>query len=278
MRVKADLCVAPHFYSPQDSKRAPSLKQIVEGLSKKDLDVVALTSCHTATSGIDNRWRDYMGQLSSLGSEWEIQYDEKTGVLNLQGKESNKRLLLVHTQIVRAYDGKNPADLNVFGVGKIIQPSRDIAETAKEVKGNGGFVLVRDPGAKSSAKLEKALELYESGAADGIQISATTPDEQNQKIIRKLSARDIKAFPASNAKRYQDAGTSYATFKVDKVDIRKIGQRIRGNNFEAHYGQISPWQRFWSRDIYILLSWPGHYLAGGKRKDEFLKATGLKKK
>ena len=277
VKVKADLCVAPHFNSPQIGKKVPSLRQIVTGLSKKDLEVIALTSCHTATSGIDNRWRDYMAQLSSLDSKWEVQYDENTGILNLQNKRSRKRISLVHTQIVRAYDGENPADLNVFGVGKIIRPSRDITETAQEVKDNGGFVLVRDPQTRSSASLERALSLYKAGLAEGVQISATTPRGYSSNMILELTKEGIKAFPASNAKRYQDAGTSYAEFDSD-LTIRELGKRIRKGEFIPHYGQVSTWQRFWSRDIYILLSIPGHYLSGGKRREEMQKATGLKKK
>ena len=272
-KVKLDLCVSPHFFSPQDSKTVPLLVQIVNGLLRKELDIVALTSCHTATSGIDHRFFDYMKQLNEVAWRYNhINYNHKQGLLEISDRD--RRLLLIHTQKVRAYEGDMPAYLNIFGLGEIIEPTRDITETAREAKDKGAVVLVPDPNSKSCASLEKSLELYESGLADGIQVSATEEYKKNQRLIAELEKKGVKAFPSSNAKHYRDAGTSYAEMDLSTgFELGEIGRNIRKGNFAPHYGQINLWQRFWSRDIHIIASGPRLLIAGGKRAAEYLKVV-----
>ena len=275
--IKVDLSVSPHFYSPQSGKRVPSLKKIVDGIAKKDLGIVALTSCHTATSGIDNRFNDYMKQLGDIAQDWDIDYNAHEGVLSLSAKRSPREFKIMHTQKVRAYEGERPAYVLVAGLGEIIMPTRDITDTAKEVKDKGGIVLIPDPDTPSCATFHKAVEIYKSGFADSVQISATTPEEQNNLMRTKLIEEEVRSFPSSNAKRYQDAGTSYATIQGDINNTEELGKIIRNGEFGSAYGQMSRWQVFLSRDIHILLSLPGHFFAGGKRREEMQRATGLKK-
>ena len=102
--VKADLLVFPHFFS-QPYHKPPKLKTIVDHISNNtDLGIVALTSCHTQTSGMDYRFLIYMNELGELKADYEVDYNENIGQLNIKRKKDRKEFVLLHAQKVRAYD------------------------------------------------------------------------------------------------------------------------------------------------------------------------------
>ncbi len=274
--MKVDLSVASHFYSPQSGKKVPYLSDIVSGLAKKDLDVVGIMSCHTRTSGIDTRWKDYMGQ--EIGKEWERTADDSRGVVQLNNKEKDRKLTLIHTQKVRAYDGEKPIDLLVFGLDRIIEPGREFTETARDAKSTGGFSLVVDPETTTGLDFNKTYHLIcEEGLIQGVQLSATNPRKYTTTMLGRLADAGIRAVPVSNAKRFKDARTSYIEIECAAFSFEKLGNAILEGHFNPHYGQISKWQTFASRDRHIYASMIGQFLAGGKIREEMLRAIGLKK-
>ncbi len=271
--LKMDLRVFPHFFSPNQGRKVPSLRQIVDSYLASDLDVVALTSCHTATSGMDRRFHDYMKELDTLRPH-NYSYDDSGGILTVEGK-SNRKIIIVHTQKVRAYDGDSPAYLNIIGTNTLITPTRDIRETAREAIDLGAIVNVCDPTTKSGASLDTALGLI-SDVAHGVELGAANSKGDHLNLI--LSS-GIFPIAVSGAHRYTSAGTSYTVFESEKdFSIEELKSEIIFGNFSPVHGNISFWRTFWDRDIHILKSGLGHILAGGKRKEEYLKVVKGKKK
>ena len=59
---------------------------------------------------------------------------------------------------------------------------------------------------------------------------------------------------------------------MDDLDIKSFEEVIRSKEFTPHYGQLSRGQVFWSRDIHILKSAPGHVMhLFSERGREFVK-------
>jgi len=277
--VEADLHLYPHFYSPQSGRRVPSLRKIVNGLSKKG-GIVALSACHTATSGVDTRFRDYMDSASGLEDKYKVAHGDSGGWFSFTRRsEEAKPLILVSSQVVRAYSGDMPVDINVIGVPEIIEPSRGVNQTAHESKAKGGIVLLCNVGSSIGVSVENAEEMYNQELMDAIQVRA------GEGVAKHLIDEGVRSIAVTGGHHYSLAHTSHSIFDggliqkglIENFSIGGLKEHIEKGWFGNHYGEISKLQRFMSRDRHILASGPGHILAGGKRRDEFLRAVGLRK-
>lgn len=283
-QVKADLSLHPHFFSPGDAKRVPHISDIVDGLFDSDVDIMALGSCHTTTSGMDHRFESYLAEVERLagwGYSWDL--DEKNGVLKVTRELDSTEKYIVHTQKVRAYDGDAPAHLNILGVGGLVEPARDIRKTAEEARADGGVVIVSNPNTKFCASLDTAVALVDEGLAHGVDISAYNSPNHNSSVLRRLHEKGIKGLAVTGGHNYRLAGTSYSQFDesvVDRgfLDLDLLSWDIQGGNFKPTYGYIGAWDKFMTRDRHIYASIPGHLLAGGARAKELIAGLFGKRK
>jgi len=157
--IKTALHAHPYFYCPITKKinldekfyrkfvsEEPSLQKIVENAFEKDVGICALSSCHTPTGGMDNRFKNYIKQLKTLDKNYDVDFHQDKGWLTIARKQPLKgklsKIILLHSQEVRTNYNSNPADINVIGNKKLINHSLDVEETAKIAKSNGALSLV----------------------------------------------------------------------------------------------------------------------------------------
>lgn len=270
--VTVDLCLYPSFHSPQSGKRVPTLKTILDGLIKREGEIVALSACHSMET-IDTRFRDYMNFIDRPPEGYRAHSGDSRGWYSFTREDCGaKPLILVNSQIVRAYYNDAPVDVNVIGVSDIIKPTRDIDVTVNEARSKGGIVLLCNVGSSLGVDVGKAVEIYKWGGADAVQVRA------GEGVSADLIDKGVKVIAVTGAHGYTLANTSHATFSNDLIEnfsIKVLREEIKAGRFENHQGEISKFQRFWNRDRYIWISIPGHILAGGVRRRECLKNIGL---
>ena len=275
---KADLRTFPHFFSPQDSAKVPSLREMVEMWRSKSLRLISLTACHTATGGIDHRFEDYMNQLK--GTEgFEVKDQRDKGHITLTNIYAGVPVTILNSQQVRTSWEGMPIDINIMGSPKIISPTRDLYETIREARDINGIISLCHINENCGLKLEKALELYYGGKVDAIEVQAKSP-ATGKNVREALELQGIKPLAVTGGHDYRQAGTSYIELPSFPQDfsIEWLRHEIKRGGFTPHYGSIGKLSRFLYRDRHIIASTLGNYLAGGKRREEFLKAVGLRRK
>src|SRR3989344_2254774 len=229
----------PHFYSPQDSDRVPPLMEIVGGYEDRELRIAALTSCHTATSGIDNRFYDYL-KMEGFSHGFEV--NQKEGWFATTTKQP---IIVLHTQKVRAYNGDSPIDLNVIGFPGMIAPTRDYRETAKEAKDKGAIVIVPEPSSRRGLPLTETIKLIRDGDADAVSFSAQFSkkdyDGDRERIMYVLKRNNINPLSVTGSNHYKFAGTSYSLFDeslLNNFSIEKLKEEIVNRRFDVHHGKV----------------------------------------
>ncbi|MDP4039709.1 MAG: hypothetical protein Q8P57_03965 [Candidatus Pacearchaeota archaeon] len=279
--VTADLRTYRHFFSPGDEKhghQAPSLTELIRTWHNEGLGIVSLSANHSGTGGIDNSWRDYRKQIPTLS---DVQVDDRSdeGYMVLTQIPLRQKIIVVNSQVVRAYDGEHPVHINVLGVPEILNPGKQFQETIEEARKYDGIVLLSNVGDRSGLPIAKAEDLYLKGTADGVEVSAEARPKITQKILERLVGYKRKPVAVSGAHSHNLAGTSCILVDENLVtdfSIPYLKDVIVNGEFNPHLGQISLLQRFWTRDRYILQSALPHILSKEKR-EEFLRATGIKK-
>ncbi len=287
MGIKADLRNVPHFFSLRDRKNAPSLRKVVEHWFKGDVDVVALTACHTATSGIDNRWEDYLEQARTLGSRFFLEYNEPNGFATVYSNapENEGRFIkLVRSQQVRANYDDMPVDVNIVGASRIIKPTRPVIDTLKEAEDFGALRLACHISSRCGMSLTTAGRLFYRGLIEGAEIEAGASRRHNSHLIEELKRDSVPVVAVTGGHGYKSIGTSYIVLDSPVLDlglfsIRGLKEAIFDCSFTSYsQGHISGWRRFMDRDRHICASMFGHVFSGiPERKDEFLKAVGLRR-
>lgn len=295
--LTADLLNFPYFFSPpHEGKKvmlqekimsffAPSIKEIIDGYFKvseskfpNSLDIIALGSCHTATSRLDYRFFDYLREMSDDFSEFASQFyshyefkeNSEQGLVHITKKEDGRKLTIIHAQKVRAYDGKTPFDINILGINSIITPTRSVEKTLGEVKEKNGIALLCDP--LSDEFIENSIKVVREGLADGVCFSSYGRIQEIDNITKELRNKGVPVVPVSGSHGYDTAGTSYIRFKHEEekdITIPELKEIIKENKFYPVSDHVPIWKRIKNRDIHIGLSMFFHKSAGGKRKEEY---------
>lgn len=279
--ARADLQNYPHFHSPANKRWGmPTLRNIVTETTANplNLSLVAISACHTGTSGMDDRFAYYSSndQTSQIP---ECSIDTTTpGLIKVNSR--GQKLLLIHTQKVRGYVGEDTADLNIIGAPELIKPTRSVEEIANEARRYDAIVNVCQPGTRCGMPLSKAISLYKEGLVDGVELSASVDKKTNAALHDQLREAGIMPLAVTGGHSHRLAGTSYTDFHpelLEEFSFEKLKRYIQTGQFTPHFGQIPLLTRIWTRDRHILASKPGHYLAGGIRREESRKATRRKK-
>lgn len=303
---KIDLREYPHFFSPAESKLAPKIETIVGNWMDRDLDIVALTSCHT-TGGIDYRWRDYVsdgllkGTLTDpMGREYNSR-ETSPGVVEVtrwthepdKEENSSQQIIILNGQNIRAtYDGRL-ADINIIGVNQndedgpvIIEPGRDIYRTAEEARKYGALILLPQVDGKTGLNLIDAVTLYQKGLADAIELSAEestnelekTIGYRNQQIREKLfpqgnsPEKEIRTVSVSGAHNYKLTGRSLISSGDEKlhrsqITIQDLREIISSENYQNQKGRITKIEKITSKFAPHIISSGLDLLIGGKRRE-----------
>ncbi|MBS3072663.1 hypothetical protein J4477_02425 [Candidatus Pacearchaeota archaeon] len=276
-KIKATLHAHPHFYSPGHSKAIhesfyriffpiPNLRTIVESAFEKDIGIYALSSCHTPTSGTDNRFKDYMAELPELERKFEIDPHLDQGWVAIAKKEKTQGLphiILLHTQEVRTRHGNGYTDVNVIGSGNIINYEKTLEEVCDEQKDIGNITVLCHPNAGAcSSGLETAWKLYDSGKVTTIEEwNASIPEKSNEETQEFLMGRRIKGIAVSDSHHYKQSDKSYILINkglLENFSIEDLRRIICNGSFDNQYGQISRLERFATHELPILTSIPFH--------------------
>jgi len=298
--IKTALHAHPYFYCPITKKinldekfyrkfvsEEPSLQKIVENAFEKDVGICALSSCHTPTGGMDNRFKNYIKQLKTLDKNYDVDFHQDKGWLTIARKQPLKgklsKIILLHSQEVRTNYNSNPADINVIGNKKLINHSLDVEETAKIAKSNGALSLVCHPNSGiSSLGLEKAVEMYQNKKVGGIEgFNATEPKEINEPLMKYLNENGIKCPAVSDAHHYSQLDTAYTLLNENvwkKFSIEKLKDAIERGEFENRLGYVDESSKFLHHKLPILISIPGHLLRNPKAMIKFLSGVAKRRK
>ncbi len=301
--VKVSLHAHPHFYNPGYNRKKgwdeklfrmmrpmPSLKDIVEFHLKNRFGIGVISDCHTTTSGMDPRYKEYMKELNSLSSDFNVEYaNGETRVIAIKRKKEVEGELpyfyLLRSQEVRTEENGKLADINIVGVKRDITHSLTPKETAKIGREEGGLVIVCHPNsAVSSLGLEKTKEFVESGKVHTYeQYNASESPEANNDLRLATMSWPRQGVSVSDSHHYRQINSAYISVGREFYDshshslIDKLKELISDNAFSNHYGEISAISRHFNHTLPILLSLPGHFI---KRPKEIIKylAPALKKK
>lgn len=272
--VKADLHMHPHFFTPADMKNlrsgakgVPRLREIVDTLMRKGIEISSLTACHPKPGDIDYRFLDYMSQLPELTGDFRNEYYEAEGWVYLERRQpiqdQQNSLIILNSQQVRTDYNGLPADINVIGVKQIIPPGQDIDQTSDQALEMGGIVTVSNATSHCGAGLEKGLEMLETGKAHAIEVNAIGSRKLNGQLMVDLLARGKLGLPVSDAHHVEHAGASYAMFDralLYKFSIKKLGTAIRDEQYDTQYGDISAWGKFITHRLPIARSLLDHWI------------------
>lgn len=280
--ARVDLRNFTHFFSPQDMNHPPRLEDMYQVWRKNGLAMVALTACHTATDGIDHRFKFYADQAGNLkdGLTGTVYDGGRFMTLEHQTDQIIPPLIVLNSQQIRTDFNGRPADLNVIGVANTIYPTRNLKETAKEARDQGGLVLLSHIEENTGVSIGEAIALYAEGLVDGAEVCAydSRQDQLTLATSLQIGQARVPIVPVSGGHNYRQAGTSYVTVPSGEVfssPADHLKKSIASGKFRAHYGEIGRCSRIWNRDRHILASGIGHIRAGGQRRREFLKAVGL---
>lgn len=276
-KMKATLHAHPHFYSPGYAKAGyesiyralfpiPNLRTLVESAFKKNIGIYALSSCHTPTSGIDNRFKDYTAELPELEKDFEIDSHLDQGWVTIARKIKSQGLphiILLHTQEVRAKHRNGYADVNVIGSGGIVNYEKTLEKLADEQRKIGNITILCHPNAGAcSSGLKTAERLYQSGKITAIEEwNATIPKKLNEETQKFLREKGIRGVSVSDSHHYQQADKSYILLNKglwENFSIEDLRRIIHDGVFDNQYNQISKLERFVTHELPILTSIPFH--------------------
>lgn len=284
--VKADFHGHPSFWNPQSGKRVPHLRSILEHLFRNHIVIAPISACHAKSEYIDYRFFDYMKQRNEVEDAFLTDYDIKRGVLYVARRKpiqgEPEKVIVVHSQEVRTDYKGMPADINIIGVNRIIQPEKGIDETTDEARGEGGLCFICHATSQCGAGLDKALEMLEDGKALVEEYDATASEKANQELVNALRSKEKKGVAVSDAHYYNQIGKSFCLFSPSILQfnsteqlIENLGRRIEAQDFDNYEMPLGFFPKFWHHERHILLSIPGHLIRNprwiinvlGRRKD-----------
>ncbi len=280
--VKADLRNFTSFFSPDKYKTPPTLFDLAKNWQQKGLGIVSLTAAHSATGKIDQRFQHYLNQANSSEGEYATQIHEGGRYITVfrQFDEISPALVILNSQQVRAYLGKDPVEVNILGIRSIVLPTRPLADVLKEGRDTGGIVLLSHMGTRNGVPLEIAVDLFREGKVDGVEIGAYVPKIQQSHLNLFFDFGGIHAVPTSGGHSYKQAGKSYIDIPSDKLNhclIDSLREVVKTGSFKPHFGHIGFWSRAWNRDRHIIAGIPENFLANKTRREENARVLGLKK-
>ena len=251
--LKVVLHAHPHFYRPSDKSGRlykklfpiPSLRDIVENAFENAIGICALSSCHTLTSGMDDRFFSYMSQAQYLTNDFNINYNKKEGWARFERNRKIRKdiekmqlssIIILHTQEVRTlYDGET-ADINVIGLEDLVPHSQDTEKTISDVSSNGGFSIVCHPSdVVDSLPLEKTIKLVKEEKVFFEEFNALSAGELNNQRYEESVLDGVKGISVSDAHHYQDTDISYILCNhnlLEDFSIKYLEEKLKKKDYE----------------------------------------------
>ncbi len=172
----------------------PELRDIVEFYFANRVGIGALSSCHTLTSGIDNRYFGHLGDIKQLTRDYEIDIKFMEGWMSVRRKNDGERLILLHSQEVRTGTPGNEADVVAFGIGPLIIPGQPLEKTLEGIREYHGFSYIPHANSEGfSVGLDRAIDLYHQRKVNSIAAhNASENPHKNEELKKALNKAIIK--------------------------------------------------------------------------------------